>query len=440
MRRDRLSPCATRYRRVFWAAILCTLFGSWGDRLEEPDSGLAERVADGPIFLAAPALSDIESRDVYVDSGTIHGLVAGFDEAGSRAVYYLRSPDHGRTWSDPVAVSHRTAPPVIARHGNDVQIAAAGPHIVAAWPVATALPGLGRLTTAFSRDGGKTWEPGPNPAAETAEIDQGYLDVAADRRGDFHLVWLDDRAESGRHSGVRYTRSVDGGRHWAPSTTLDPASCTCCRLTLASAGDGDLAVLYRDHAPQDMALLRSADRGLRWRREGSVGAFGWDFRGCPHAGGALVISGGRITGDARDRTLDALVWTGRERFQGLYHLRFTDEGRSFGTPIRLGERDAREGDVAVLDRHHLVAVWEAGAPSGSRIVLAESLDGGAHWSAPRPLSRTGVAARHPRVVATALGPRVFWSEAGASGTARFAMTSPEVAPGRPVAPPAVANR
>ncbi len=299
---DRFAPRATQHRRVFRAAILCT------------------------------------------------------------AVYYLHSPDGGRTWSDPIAVSHPTAPPVCARHGNDVQIAAAGPNLVAAWPVETELPGLGRLATAFSRDGGKTWESGPNPAGDPAidhpagvdrpaEVDQGYTDLAVDRLGVFHLVWLDDRAETGRHSGVRYTRSADGGRHWAPSMTLDPSSCTCCWLALASAEDGDPAVLYRDHAPHDMALLRATGGGLRWRRAGTVGAFGWEFEGCPHAGGALVMRGGEPA-----RTIDSLIWTGREPNYGLYHLRSTDDGHHFGAPIRLGDRHAREGDIAALTRHHLLAV------------------------------------------------------------------------------------
>ncbi len=73
-------------------------------------------------------------------------------------------------------------------------------------------------------------------------------------------------------------------------------------------------------------------------------------------------------------------------------------------------------------------------------MLAESRDGGVHWTDPRPLSRTGVSARHARVVATPFGPRVFWSEAGPGGTARFAMISLEVESGRPLAGPPIAGR
>jgi hypothetical protein len=389
---------------------------------------VSDRPAAKPSFLATAALPDLQSMDVYVAGGTLHALVAGATETGSRAVYYLRSPDGGRSWSDLAAVSQPSAPPVSARHGNDVQIAAAGDRLVAAWPVEAGLPGLGRVATAFSANGGKTWEPGPNPAASEIgagsidpvyiDIDQGYIDLAADRLGHFHLVWLDDRAETGRHSGVRYTRSLDGGRHWAPDTS------TCCRLALASAEDGRLAVLYRDYAPHDMALLGSADLGISWRREGAVGAFGWAFQGCPHAGGALVMTGG--TANDQDETLDALVWTGREPVLGLYYLRSNDGGRHFGAPLRLGDASARHGDLAALERHHLVAVWEAGSANGSRIVIAESLDGGSHWSEPEPLSRAGVAARHSRVAATPAGPRVFWSETGPNGTARWAMASPRV--------------
>lgn len=429
---------ATRPGRA--AALLGTVLAACTQGPEGP--AVSDRPAAKPSFLATAVLPDLDSMDVYVAGGTLHALVAGATETGSRAVYYLRSPDGGRSWSKLAAVSQPGAPPVSARHGNDVQIAAAGDRLVAAWPVEAGLPGLGRVATAFSADGGKTWEPGPNPAApelgagpigpgpsdiDQAAIDQGYIDLAADRLGHFHLVWLDDRAETGRHSGVRYTRSLDGGRHWAPDTTLDPASCTCCRLALASAEGQRLAVLYRDYAPHDMALLGSADLGLSWRREGAVGAFNWAFTGCPHAGGALVMTGGTVYG--QDETLDALVWTGREPVLGLYHLRSNGGGRHFGAPVRLGDASARHGDLAVLDRHHLVAVWETGSANGSRIVIAESPDGGSHWSEPEPISRAGVGARRPRIAATPAGPRVFWSETGPNGTARWAMASPRTRSG-----------
>lgn len=431
---DNPSHFTTRHRLWAGAAILCWLLASCAGPAA-PDRGhrVSDRRAERPIFLAASALTEVESRDVYLDGEVLHGLAAGIDETGGRAVVYLRSPDGGRSWSDPVAVSRRTAPPVTARHGNDVQIAAADHRIVAAWPVASRLPGLGHLTTAFSGDGGKTWEPGPNPYGEAGDLDpenfdQGYLDLAADPLGGFHLVWLDDRDETGRHSGVRYSRSTDGGRHWGLPETLDPAGCTCCSLALARDGEGGLAVLYRDHGPHDMALLHTRDRGLSWRRAGPVGAFGWRFQGCPHAGGALTMTGAGMAGAA----IDALVWTGRETFQGLYHLRSIDGGQSFGAPIRLGERDAREGDVAALDHRHLIAVWES---RGSRIACAESWDGGASWSDREFLSQPGVIARHAHVVATPWGARVFWSEMGPGGRERWAMH-----PGWMARPRHVANR
>lgn len=388
-------------------------------RSPDADSGASGGPLAEVVYLGQGALSDTRSMDIYVEGTAIHALVSGTTGsvmAGTARVHYLRSEDGGRTWSNPVVVSTGKAP--AARRGNDVQIAVAGATLVAVWPVAGALPGLAQIAIAFSLDRGRSWQAGTRPGSGPEHVDEGYMDLAADQAGGFHLVWLDDRDETGRHAGVRYSSSVDG-RRWSPVATLDPSSCTCCWLSLVSSGERALGVLYRDDEPHDMALLRSIDG--RWARAGSVGAFGWDFRGCPHAGGALTV-----TGEASARhlpvMLHAVVWTGREPGTGLYYLRSTDGGRRWGLPHRLGDARARHGDIAALAGNHLVAAWEQAWPEGSRILISESRDGGAHWSDPIPLSGGRSEAQYPRVVATPLGARVFWTEAGAG--ARWAMARP----------------
>lgn len=283
------------------------------------------------------------------------------------------------------------------------------------WRVEGAFPGMGRIATAFSDDGGRTWQMGPNPAAEDNGIDQGYMDLVADRLGHFHLVWLDDREETGRYQGLRYAGSSDGGRHWTGHQTIDAATCTCCWTTLASASNGALYALYRDVDPRDMALARLADGAEIWRRLGPVGRFDWQFTGCPSAGGGLAVSGG-----AGATILNSVVWTGSERAPGLYHLRSADGGRTWTTPFPLGDGHAMHSDVAALDRDHIAAVWEVVAPRGTTIFMAQSADGGRTWSSPQPLSSAGLHANHPRVLATRFGFRVFWTEKLDDGATRWA--------------------
>ncbi len=189
----------------------------------------------------------------------------------------------------------------LPRHGNNV---------VAIWQTKGELPNMGPLVSRYSHDGGKTWHPGTNPAADN-DGDQSHVDVIADAKGAFHAVWLADPEENGYQS-LRYARSLDDGEHWQQSQKLDDSTCSCCSNTLAVSPAGELNVLYRDMKPRDMALMQSNDQGASWQYTSTVGEFNWQFEGCPHIGGGLAI------GD--DNTLYSSVWTGVEGKAGLYTL------------------------------------------------------------------------------------------------------------------------
>lgn len=373
---------------------------SGGPTVEYPDTGL----------------DDIHSLDIYLDGVTLHALLSGI-RSSQRApeLVYLRSDDGGASWSSPMRLASAAAGPAAARRGNDVQLAASGDRIVALWRVAGPAPGVTQIATALSRDGGHTWRSGPNPGGTNDGVDQGYAGLAADRSGRFHLIWLDDREETGRSQGLRYARSSDGGHHWAGHTTIDTATCTCCWTTLVSGSDETLEVLYRDVEPHDMALAHSRDGGSNWHHAGPVGRFGWDFTGCPHAGGGLAIT--RTSGFT---SIDSVVWTGAESALGLYHLRSTNGGRTWTAPHPLTAGQATHSDIAALDPSRLAAAWEAPAARGVAIVVSRSADHGHTWSRPEPLSSTGHYASHPRIVATRFGFRAFWTERREQGTTRWA--------------------
>ena len=97
-----------------------------------------------------------------------------------------------------------------------------------------------------------------------------------------------------------------------------------------------LAVLYRDKDPRDMALAVSEDGGVTWDRLGHVGAFGRGFDGCPHVGGGLGV-----TFAGSEQLLHAVVWTGKEADAGVHALSSGDGGRNWTAPQRLGSIRAR---------------------------------------------------------------------------------------------------
>jgi hypothetical protein len=351
----------------------------------------------------ASGATGVQSLDVFAADGALHLLTGRLERSGERTLWYQVSRDGGASWSAPAPVATGANPPRIFRRGNDAQIAASGGTLVAVWTgKGTGWSGSGPLATAVSLDGGKSWRPGGNPADSPATTTQAFVELAADAGG-FRMVWIDSR-EAG--SGLRSARSGDGGR-WSRNETVDARSCECCWNSVAAAGK-DLLVLYRDASPRDMALASLS--GGAWRRMGGVGAFHWDINACPETGGALAVTRSR----AQLSVLHALVWTGKDDVLGLYHLLSSDGGKTWSRPQHMGGPDARHSDLAAAPGGALAAVWDDSADQVIRAAI--SGDEGRSWSSPRVLSAPGIRATHPRVVATAGGFRVFWTETTSGGT------------------------
>lgn len=380
------------------------------------------QAANLPFYPAIEGLMEVKSLDVAADAGAIHVLLVGsFAQRNRVSVAYVWSTDGGRTWSKPVFVDAENAPPAISRRGNDARLAVRGRQIVAVWQSKADLPGTGEMAVAVSADQGKTWRPGANPAVGDSTHNQSHMAVAADRAGNFHLVWLDDREENGNTQGLRYARSTDGGLRWQPETTLDATTCTCCWTRLAVLPDGSLALLYRDSDPHDMRLasLRPGQRG--WRNLGAVGRFDWNFTGCPHCGGGLATTGapGRVA-------LHGVVWTGKDDVAGLYYLRSTDGGARWSVPAKMAGAQARESDIAAQPGGSVALAYVSGRSPAAPVQFRVSKDAGRHWSAPVAVSAPEASADHPRVVATPFGFRVFWTEARPGGGKTWAMAAPAV--------------
>jgi hypothetical protein len=329
------------------------------------------------------------SFDVYVDGSDVH--LVGLGDAG---VLYRRSENDGATWSEAVRIDSQAEAP---RAGSDVQIAAMGERVIAAWSArGTGYMGSGPLVSLVSRDAGLTWTEGANPADDGSTEGHGFIDIAAGQRT-FHLVWLDGRRGS---QGLRHARSADGTA-WSSNADVDPETCECCWNTIAMGAE-EVFVLYRDKTPRDMALARLAARSEEFVRESTVGEFGWSVDACPHVGGGLAVGGG-------DRELHhAAIWTGGEDAVGVYYLTSHDSGRIWSEPLRFGGSGSRHADLAASGENDLAAVWDV-SDDKSRLVMARySSDGGETWSQPEPLSQKADRAHHPRVVATRLGFMAFW--------------------------------
>ncbi len=348
----------------------------------------------------AEAVAGVSAIDVFADGSRMHLLLAESTGDEDARLFHRSSVDGGVTWSESRRVDATMPPPFSPHRGFDPQIAAAGDQLVAAWTTAgTDRWGSGPIATARSEDGGVTWHPGPNPADDRLTSGHGFLDLAVDTEGAFHLVWLDSR--DGRQ-GLRHARSTDGGASWNANRTLQAGTCECCRNTLATGPDGTVAVLFRDHDPRDMKVI-STENG-EWREPLVAGDFGWKFDGCPHAGGGLAVTPAAI---------HTLVWSGSEIHAGVHYA------RPGGTARRLGGPTAIHPDLAATGEGVLLAVWQEQSEEGVVLRYTLSDDEGAGWSDPRTLSDADPTATHPRVVAGEAGFLILWTEAPEEAPARW---------------------
>lgn len=355
-------------------------------------------------------LSEVSSFDVYVEAQKIHLLVSGKAATNDKKyiISYTYSEDGGHHWHSTSVIDY--LPEAAAKRGNDVQLAAKANNLVALWQTAGEFPSMGPMVSAHSTDHGKTWREGINPARAN-DRSQAHIDLIADEQGEFHAVWLEDPQESG-HQSLRYARSIDFGQHWSMPVTLDDSTCSCCWNTLTFSPNNHLNILYRDMSPRDMSLMQSTDGGSSWQKISTVGDFQWKFDGCPHIGGGLTS-----IGTNENPQLHSIVWTGVDQKSGLYHLTSTNGGQNWSSPQKLGDM-ATNGDVASYHydgKHRVAAVWNELEDEGITILLSQSSNGGATWSAPHRLSNANHLPTQPKLIATQHGFLALWTESMPSG-------------------------
>jgi hypothetical protein len=370
---------------------------------------------------ARPSVGDgVASLDVFAQ-GTTLDLLVTHRQGTDLQLRYRRSTDGGDTWGLARTIDTTAQPISIASRGNDPQVVAHGDHIAVHWSTTgTARFGAGPGVTAISDDAGRSWRSGPSLAQDDTGGAQNFADMTADGDGNFYVAWIGSHdGPAGRALGV--ARSTDFGASWEHTQLADASSCACCWNRMTTSRAGSVRVLYRDHGIRDMALASTDDAGTTWSLDGTVGAFNWEFPGCPHVGGGIAIAEDENGGDQ----LHALVWTGHEQRHGLYWLRSDNDGAMWTEPYRMGGERARHADLGAA-RQNVVAAWD----EGHRIWVSVSQNLGNGWSEPRALSREHMVASHPIVVHTGEAFRVFWTERDDAGLLHWRSHRLEV-PGGP---------
>ncbi|MBM3552071.1 MAG: exo-alpha-sialidase [Alphaproteobacteria bacterium] len=359
------------------------------------------------------ASNGVTSLDIVADGDRLQ-LLIGRSRDGRATLWHQVSRDGGKSWSKEVEVQGQPGTSPSVHRGSDARIAAWHKTLVAVWTTRDDANrhGAGPMAAARSTDGGKTWAPAEGPADWT-KGPHAFLTLASDGKT-WHAAWLDSRDGPPPVKGaqaLRYAFSTNGGASWSKNVTLDDVTCACCWSVGQVNDRGDFFVLYRDKKPSDMSIGVVNHATGQWTRLATVGAFDWDFPGCPHIGGGLAIHS-----HGKERLIHAVVGTRKAESAGLYYLKSSDAGRSWMAPVRLGDASATHGDLTVAKGGRVAAVFDMIDPEindGTQAIYATfSQDDGARWSEARRLSSPGKTASHPRVVSTRSGFVAFWTETG----------------------------
>ena len=353
----------------------------------------------------------VSAIDVYAEGDSLHLLVAKSvgDGGKSSELWYHPSIDGGKTWQEAVRVDEGLPSAFSPRRGMDPQIASSNGRLIAVWMIAgTDRWGSGPMAVAVSEDKGQTWKSGTNPSDSGLTTGHGFIDIAADESGTFHVVWLDSRDGS---QGLRYSQSSDGGTTWKANLTLQSGTCECCSNRIVAGPGGKLAVLFRGKDPRDMKVVLSHDNGIQWEAPATAGAFDWQFDGCPHVGGGLAL-----TSDGKEGKVHTLVWTGASSATGVHYAKVSPKSEKAPSPKLMSTSLGNYPDLCSHPNGGLAAVWREAEDEDGTLFYALSSDVGDSWTERKSVHETEGSATHPILVATVDGFRVFWTETAKAGS------------------------
>lgn len=301
------------------------------------------------------------------------------------SIWVTRSDDGGRNFSPAIKVG---ALPAIAlgRHRGPQLVLSGKAMIVSAIynPIASTdphphgLPENGSLVVWRSIDDGQTWSSPTTMNDVAGSAREGLHAMAADRDGNVAVVWLDLRAPGTQLYG---TVSRDGGTTWSPNVLLyrspEKTICQCCKPSIAAAGHGHFAVMFRNalDGARDLYEL-SWDTSKGHGKAKKVGSGSWQLNACPMDGGGLAAHEGHVASAwRRDQTVYLVDGKGPE--QAIGHGKNVDMAMTGRGPyvvwsevdgVRLKRPDKPEpeilsktGDFPVvtsMSGDHIAVTWE----------------------------------------------------------------------------------
>jgi hypothetical protein len=227
---------------------------------------------------------------------------------------FSRTQDGGKTWSRPTVVldhAKRSGP----EDGQVLVDSRTGRlYALMAWVRGgSATPDRPAwMMISHSDDGGAHWSSARRFAVGAPALQRSDTAIrsspqvpsfAIDARGVIYATWQDSRFSHGRHTGIAFVRSLDGGAHFsAPRLVGGGGRAGGILPTLAAdARGGTICLLYLSLAAADAKprshyrILRSTNNGRTFRAEDLTPDFA--LTDAPRLTGSPLVPGGYFLGD-----------------------------------------------------------------------------------------------------------------------------------------------
>jgi hypothetical protein len=231
---------------------------------------------------------------------------------------------------------------------------------------------------------------------------QNRVKFTADGR--LYMFWL--QAHPDLPTTLAYSSTTALDKPMINIGTLASTTCDCCRLDV-SLNQTDYPVvvgrfLFGENI-RDIGMAGFSAQGeakSAWR----VSDDQWHINACPHHGPSLSI-------DEQNR--QHVVWfTQGEHRKGLFYAQSIDQGAHFSAPMGFGNNQALASHADVLalgDR--VVIVWREYDGEKTSILMIQSQDAGQHWGSAQPVMETSSDGDQPFLISDGETIYLSWNAA-----------------------------
>lgn len=324
------------------------------------------------------------------------------------AVFVSSSSDLGRTFAPAVRVT--AAPEKIDANGEARPKIAAdgGSGVFVSWTRKGARPYTGDVRFARSTDGGRTFAPPVTVNDDGLPTGHRFDALSVGPSGEVLLVWVDKRdLEQAKAAGHAY----DGAALYSAVSRDGGRTFEKNAKLEDNACECCRLAVARDGSGRAVVLWRDLLPGgvrdhslavLDGTPRPSRATFdGWKVNACPHHGPSLAIGGDGAY---------HLAWFTAEGKNGggLFYARSADGGATYGEPRRVAPASGASHPYVLASAGGVDLVWKESRGDGSVVRAARSSDGGRTFAAARDAAATAGRADHPLLVADGRRAYLSW--------------------------------